>query len=375
MVVLLTGVTGVLGSEIGLALADKEEVFFLVRKESLNKVPEGMDLNNTIIGDITLPMCGISSLDMAKLKKAGVTKLLHLAADVSFTPVDKEGKIRLTNFIGTKNILDVALELDISEIHNCGTVYASTRRNPYEVSKDDAEKMVVEFCQKYGKRFSIYKPSAMVGDYTTGISYGFNGFVGASTIFHSIAQGIREKEGGFIVNLSIFFVCSTNSTMNLIPVDWVSEMFIKLYQRGAKNEVYNLAHNHPPLARWVIEEGFKNLGIIGIHYVETPLTSEQKAELYSNDRKMLRYQKWVDGVLEQFHPYCLEERQFPLETTAKALGDEFKEPPAITPEFIRRLFQHAMKVNFEAQKVQRSSAKTMAISPRHDSLLPVAVGA
>lgn len=186
--VLLTGITGVLGSEIGHALANKEEVFFLVRKESLNKVPEGMEPDNAIIGDITLPMCGISSQDMAKLKTAGVTKLLHLAADVSFATVDKGGKIRLTNFIGTKNVLDVALELDISEIHNCGTVYASTRRNPYEASKDDAEKMVVEFCQKYGKRFSIYKPSAMVGDYMTGVSNGFNGFVGAYTIFHLIAD-------------------------------------------------------------------------------------------------------------------------------------------------------------------------------------------
>jgi len=168
MAVLLTGITGVLGSEIGLALANKEEVFFLIRKESLNKIPDGVDLNKAIIGDITLPMCGISLQDMVKLKTASVSKLLHLAADVSFAPVDKEGKIRLTNFIGTKNILDVALELGISEIHNCGTVYASTRRNPYEAFKDDAEKMVVEFCQKHGRRFSIYKPSAMVGNYTTG---------------------------------------------------------------------------------------------------------------------------------------------------------------------------------------------------------------
>lgn len=347
MAMLMTGTTGVLGSVIGPALADKEAVFFLVRKGSLNNIPDGMNMNNAIIGDITLPMCGISNQDMARLKRAGIANLLHLAADVSFAPIDKGGRIRSVNFEGTKNILDVALELDISEIHDCGTSYASTRRNPYEISKDDSERMVIAFCEKYGKRFSIYKPSAMVGDYETGVSFGFNGFVGASTIFHSIAQDIREREGRSVISLPVFFVCSANSTMNLIPVDWVAETFIKLYRHGAKNEVYHLAHDNPPLARWVIEQGFKNLGIKGINYAEAPVSWEQKVALHGNDKKMLRYQKWVDVVIDQFHPYCLEEKRFSLETVKRLLGDDFKEPPPITAEFIQRLFQYAMKVNFE----------------------------
>jgi nucleoside-diphosphate-sugar epimerase len=348
MAILMTGVTGVMGAEIGLALKEFEDVFFLVRKESLLKVPKEIAESRIIVGDIVLPMCGISPHDMVKL--VGVTKILHLAADVSFSPVDKDGNIRLVNYDGTKNVLDVALELGIDELHYCSTAYASTRRNPYEISKNDAENMAIDFCQKQGIKYSIYKPSAIVGDYTTGVSNGFNGFVGASAIFNFLAANIRKREGREIVSLPIYFVCSTNSTMNLIPVDWVSETFIKLYPLGARNETYHLTHNHPPKARWVIEEGFKNLGITDIRYIEEPIDAEEKEKLHGKGSQILKYQKMVDRVLDQFHPYCLSEKEFPLNVTAAALDKDFKDPPPVTEDFVAKLFKYAIGVNFEAPR-------------------------
>jgi nucleoside-diphosphate-sugar epimerase len=366
----LTGATGSLGSLLTIALLNEGYLLYLLARRTgaksaekrIDEVLSFIDPNYpkdrvvVLEGDVSLDKSGIATSDMESLKKANVKQILHIAADVSFHPVDLDGKIHLTNYTGTCNVMDIALSLGVSEFHYCGTAYAGTRRNPYEISKDDAEKEVVSVCQENGIRFSIYKPSTIVGDYKTGISQGFNGYLGASTVFHFVAQAMREGKSGAIVDLPFYFVCSKNSTMNIIPVDWVAETFIKLHRKGAKNEIYHLAHNNPHTARWAINEGFKNLGITGIKYIESPLSEEEK-ENYHEDRRMRRYQKRVDKVLEQFQPYCLSEKKFPLEATVSRLGDDFKLPPPIDPEFISRLFEYAMMMDYETPASLSLTAK------------------
>lgn len=341
MAILMTGLTGILGSAVGPAL--KEEAFFLVRGGRSNeRIPAGIDPERIIAGDITKPLCGLSVEDVRRLKDQDVDRMLHLAADVSFAIIDTDGNIRKTNFTGTQNAVALAKGLGVEEFHYCSTVFADSRRNPYEISKSDAEELV----KASGMPYSIYKPSAMVGHSVTGKVAQFNGFYGAYSIFYLVAERIRKGETGKPVHLPVYVVCSSTSTLNLIPVNWVSETFIKLMRHGAKNEIYNLADDNPPKVRWIVERGFEILGISGIRYVERPLTLAQKIELHKKDKVMLFYQKWIDSILDQFHPYVTEEGKFPLDTTMATLGTEFKEPPEITVEFLSLLFNYAVEKNF-----------------------------
>ena len=75
MSILVTGVTGVLGSEIGSYLHD---AYFIVRGGVDNKkLPLDIDPSRVINGDITKRMLGISVDDFRKLESAKIDKFIR----------------------------------------------------------------------------------------------------------------------------------------------------------------------------------------------------------------------------------------------------------------------------------------------------------
>lgn len=343
MVTLMTGVTGILGSVVGPEL--QEEVFFLVRDGVDNKrIPAGIDPRQVVNGDITKPMCGLDAEAINRLKQAGINRVFHLAANVSFALEDTDGSIFRTNFEGTRNILNLARELGgVKEFHHCSTAFGPLRRNPYENSKMDAEKLVVDS----GFPWSIYRPSAMVGDSRTAVTNGFNGYYGVYGIFYSLAQKFRAKEMKIFgeVPLPIYVVCSSTSTINLIQTDWVKDTMLKLFDKGTHNKIFHITHPHPQMARWVYQVGFNVLGIRGVKYLEIP------TKVIQIDKKWRFIQKAVDEVLVRYNPYVTYEEQFSLQTVQDALGDEYADPPEITADFIYRLLKYAAQNEFGRDKM------------------------
>jgi len=88
MAILLTGLTGEVGSALAPILQSKDKVFCLVRNGKsrtkngkLNEIPA----DQIIDGDIFInEQCGISSTDLESLKKQEITKIIHSAASVKF---------------------------------------------------------------------------------------------------------------------------------------------------------------------------------------------------------------------------------------------------------------------------------------------------
>ncbi len=251
MAILMTGFTGILGSVIGPELHD---VYFLVRSGMDNRrLPKGINPDKIIEGDITKPMCGVSLEDLVRMKNAGITRFLHLAANVSFAITDFGGEIWRDNYIGTNNALALAKELGVEEFLHCSTAFADDQRNPYEISKKAAEGLVI----RSGMKYSIFRPSAMVGDSQTGYTADFNGYYGVYVYFHMIAEKARGENKELVVPIPVYVVCSDKSTINLIPLDWVRYTLLALLEKPAKNETYHLTHDNPPNARWVMEKGFE----------------------------------------------------------------------------------------------------------------------
>lgn len=342
MAILMTGLTGILGSEIHSNLHDQDDIYYIVR-DGLNnlKLPIGIDPEKVLKGDVTLPQCGLSSMDIKNLKAFNIKKFVHLAANVSFVTEDVNGEIYKTNYNGTKNAIELAHRLECEEFHYCSTSFVEDRRNPYEASKMAAEELV----KNSGIPFSIYRPSAIVGNSETGLIPSFNGYYGAFAIFQIIAGRSRQSVDTR-VSIPVYVTCSEHTTLNLIPIDWVVSTMIQLMFNGVKNEVYYLADHRPKLARWVISKSFDILNISDVNFLDYLIDKQEKEQLHEGNRMSLILQKHIDTILDRFTPYITNEREFSLNTVIRALGKRFVEPPEITEELLSTLLKYAVEVNF-----------------------------
>lgn len=340
--ILLTGLTGVLGSAIAPILQEQgHKVFCLVRggknRAHGEKTLHGISCDQIMDGDVTEPLCGISDSDFAVLMHERIDKIVHIAASVKFDMAKADETWEINNQ-GTKNIIALAKKLGVNEVHHTSTAYADTKRNPYESSKAAAEEVV----KHSGIKFSIYRPSVIVGDSETGKINDFNGFYGFFIGFHFLAESRRAKSnytGEF--NLPVSVTCSPTSTINLVPIDWLSKNMARLINMEPLGETYNLTHPNPPLVRWVMEEGFKAINISGVEYV----TTAEKPRIHE-DRLTKIFQGNIDNLLARYLPYITEEQEFCLNATRKKLDEHWADPPTITSALIKMLLQTAIKENF-----------------------------
>jgi len=349
MIILMTGSTGILGSVISAELEKLgNTVYYIVRGGIDNKkLPVKITSERIIDGDITKPLCGLakSSEDYKKLSEMTIDMFLHLAADVSFAIDDPDGAIWKTNYNGTFNALALAKDLDIKDFRHCSTCYAPDQRNPYEISKMGAENLVVNS----GLKFSIYRPSAMVGDSETGFTTDYNGYYGVFSFLHYLAQKEYNGNNKKIIPLNIGYICSSTSTLNIITLDWVKYTLMKLLQKESRGEIYHLAHEFPKKVRFVCEESHKALNLSNVIFWENTKERDARHQL---DKPHV-FQKRFDIVMQMYTPYATFERPFSLDKTKEILGSEYIDAPAITSDLIHLLMNFASQNNFGKKNKSR----------------------
>jgi nucleoside-diphosphate-sugar epimerase len=342
MAILLTGLTGEVGSALAPILQSKDKVFCLVRNGK-SRVKNGklneILADQIIDGDIfDNKQCGISITDLSLLKKQEITKIIHAAASVKFDE-HLSDEIWKTNFSGTKNILSVAKELGVRELHFMSTAYAPNGRNPYEKSKAAAEDLV----KKSGLAYSVYRLSIVIGNSKTGHANGFNGYYGFLAGPHRLAERIRQKKGqNGKVQLPIYINCSFESTLNLVPVDWAVQILSTLINKPCQNDTYYIVHPDPPKVQWVMKQGFETLNIEGIKY-----NDYKKCQPEQEDRRLQIIQKAVNKELGRYRPYVTEEEKFCLKKTQQYLGTNYTNPPPITSQLLSILLKFAIEKNFK----------------------------
>jgi len=315
MAILLTGLTGEVGSALAPILQSKDKVFCLVRNGK-SRVKNGklneILADQIIDGDIfDNKQCGISITDLSLLKKQEITKIIHAAASVKFDE-HLSDEIWKTNFSGTKNILSVAKELGVRELHFMSTAYAPNGRNPYEKSKAAAEDLV----KKSGLAYSVYRLSIVIGN--------------------------SKKGQNGKVQLPIYINCSFESTLNLVPVDWAVQILSTLINKPCQNDTYYIVHPDPPKVQWVMKQGFETLNIEGIKY-----NDYKKCQPEQEDRRLQIIQKAVNKELGRYRPYVTEEEKFCLKKTQQYLGTNYTNPPPITSQLLSILLKFAIEKNFK----------------------------
>jgi nucleoside-diphosphate-sugar epimerase len=386
---IVTGATGFVGSFLSAALWRRYgRVALLVhnaediskRKRIVNRL-EGIlckkiDDHKTVqmfCGDITAPDLGMPETE---LKTFGdVDAVWHCAAASQFNTDNK--KIFLTNALGTRRVLEFAHLIGAKRFYYVSTAYicgnrtgivyedeleaGQVFRNAYEESKFRAENLVRQWGLQYGKQTTIYRPSIIVGSSVDGRTLGFKGYNYLTQVFfrqRNIISRQLEKDptrfngsgickNGDTVIFPVRIPCSTDATVNLVTIDYVIAMMLKLADNAASLEnVFHIINPTPPKGRDLFKMSADVMKLEGLSFVGSC------DEVLSNPPKnkiLNRFEKRVNREISQYIPYLRQEANFADLNVRRVLGADYTPPCTIDLHMVQKLFDYAKSVNWRAE--------------------------
>ncbi len=227
----VTGATGFIGKRLVKKLLERKGsvVYFLIRKESANKVAGlrefwGVSAARVVPvhGDLTTKKLGVSADDIKKLK-GQIDHFYHLAA-VYDLGADEESQVAV-NVDGTRHTVEFAKAIDAAHFHHVSSIAAAglyegvfredmfeeaeNYDHPYFMTKHESEKIVRQECK--GK-WSVYRPAMVVGDSTTGEMDKIDG----PYYFFKLIQRMRQLLPPWMPAVGL-----EGGRINIVPVDFV----------------------------------------------------------------------------------------------------------------------------------------------------------
>jgi len=271
---LVTGVTGLLGSYLVRDLLLDGQPLAVVVRRSRRESPEArverivsdweielgkrLPRPRVLSGDLTMPRCGLSDADLSWVARH-CSGLLHNAASLSFRGSDRAAEPWLSNVTGTANMLDVVRATDIEHLHHVSTAYVCGLRagtiaeddldvgqdfgNDYERSKVEAETMVRAAAGPAS--VTVYRPSIIVGDSSTGFTSTYHGLFAVLRLGHTLLAKVPlgSTSGPAIIRL---LGVAPSNTKNFVPVDWVSAVIAHCVQKPeARGRTFHVTHPEP----------------------------------------------------------------------------------------------------------------------------------
>lgn len=257
--VFLTGFPGFIGERLVQRLARPDTQFYLLvqplfverASAAIERISEatGTPLENFALveGDVTQQDLGIAEEDLGAVRNE-TTSVFHLAAAYDLA-VSKEMAFRV-NFDGTKNVNDFCRSLpNLRRYNYISTCYVAGKRkgrilenelvhdagfrNFYEETKYLAEAEVEKL--KADIPVTIFRPSVVVGDSTTGETVKYDGI-------YYLIHYLRKAPG----LLRFINVGNRDVRLNLVPVDFVVDAIAALStDEGATGKTLAIADPDP----------------------------------------------------------------------------------------------------------------------------------
>ena len=370
--VFLTGATGLLGSYILYNLLNRnEKVAILVRpgrKETAeHRISKILSHWKKEAGK-TILMPQVFSGDLRQPE--GLEKLygqcksvIHCAASLTFYGPQGE-EPWTSNVDGTRRILDFCDAAGVFDMHYVSTAYVAGSsklfyennldagqelRNDYEKSKFEAESIVRN--ADFLKRLTVYRPSIVVGDSTTGFTTTFHGFYAVLKLAHTLVSRLPL---GSTSGRSLLAALGMDGSerKNFVPVDWVTDVFDHIFSNPELHgQTYHLTTPNPPLLTEFVD--------VVQDAVETWSTLADDHDPRRADEEWF-FKHYVNEV-QIYRAYLQDDPQFDSTNTQSAAPH--LPCPAMDRELMLFLARHAILSRFGKRKIPQNllvSVKTEA---------------
>ena len=344
--ILLTGVTGLVGSAFVVALLKEKpaERFVCIARSNgggsaadrvakvlreqcvFDHCPEMTDKVLAAVEVIDGDVVDIVPEELAKLDMLkDVDRVFHCAADVNLGK-DPTGKTFKINYGGTVNMVKLSQLLNVKELHYVSTAYVAGKisgraaeeqalnsgfNNPYEESKFKAEMLV----RNSGIPFSVYRPAIITGRLSDGRVRRPLAFYRIVEFLAKLKQNRCMKAGlnpADWVDMGLHFRTVASERVYFVPIDYVQQAITALFQKPVCNRTYHCTGNSP-VQTYQIQRAICN--ILKISNVEISVGEPNGEE--SNESNLLS--KFLGDLL----PYFASNITFDQRNITDALGSDF----------------------------------------------------
>lgn len=348
----MSGATGIIGSRLAPALLERGHMIIALVRDAQNReqqLRERLGLNREANSRFFVLSADITQeIDVSALIAwpGGIDKVLHVAGSTKFK--ERDGILERTNVHGTALMLYAAQQLG-AQFYHASTIYVEEASaefsaqdisipgrggNDYEDSKIRAEKLV----RSFSGPFTILRLPIVIGDSQTGEILNFSGYCGFFAALWSIRPRFERK--GETYTTSLHIRCSDTGTLQLLPIDWETEVFVHLVEMSAVGETFQLIHPNPPKITQVIIDSLEHLQIQGI---TCGSSVPPQANLDA------RLQPAMERGLKQYEIYTLYNRVYRDRKLPKVLqnaGLVYNPPPRIDRDLLGRQLDYAIAHNF-----------------------------
>jgi len=344
--ILLTGVTGLVGSAFVVALLREKpaERFVCIARSNgggsaadrvakvlreqceFDGCPEVTDKVLAAVEVIDGDVVDIVPEELVKLDVLkDVDRVFHCAADVNLGK-DPTGKTFKINYGGTINMVKLAQLLNVKELHYVSTAYVAGKisgraaeeqalnsgfNNPYEESKFKAEMLV----RNSGIPFSVYRPAIITGRLSDGRVRRPLAFYRIVEFLAKLKQNRCMKAGlnpADWVDMGLHFRTAASERVYFVPIDYVQQAITALFQKPVCNRTYHCTGNSP-VQTYQIQRAICN--ILKISNVEISVGETAGEE--SNESNLMS--KFLGDLL----PYFASNITFDQRNITDALGSDF----------------------------------------------------
>lgn len=291
--ILITGATGFLGSELARQLVQQGLPVRCIKRPT-SIIPDILKPYSNLITWIDADIMDVYSLETAF---EGITQVYHCAAWVSLKRADKDAMINV-NVNGTANVVNACLQtggrlVHVSSVAAIGDARAGelitehhhlesgATTDGYAISKLESEMEVWRGIAE-GLNAVIVNPSLIIGPNA--------GTKGSGQLFETVRKGLK-----FYTNGSIGFVAVEDvakSMITLMNSDITAERFIiSAENRDYKNLVAEIARNFnlPPPQReakpWMMELAWRGAALLAAITGKAPAIDKVAAQSAGVQRK------------------------------------------------------------------------------------------
>jgi nucleoside-diphosphate-sugar epimerase len=373
---LVTGASGFVGSHIAVSLLNAGyRVTVLCRPSGSRSAAErfrhvlgwhGLEPGpalDVVDGDVCQDKLGLPVAEFAALSQR-IDEIVHCASHTSFLEKHQTA-IYETNVNGTLRLLELAEAGCCSFFHYMSTAYAVGKsagscleivrhgtefNNPYEASKNEAERAITCRCAAGGIGTAILRPSIIIGDSVRGRTLLFNAMYYPVKMVHFMAESLREdirSNGGMAaaelgveirndgtMHLPIRLQTHESGVLNIVPIDFVINAFRAILENGTPSGVYHLVNKTPTSLAQVTEFSSEYFRLSGI----TSCTGEtfEAAPRTAIERRL-------DTFFKIYQPYMSDTRRFDSARADAVLERARVMCPPIDYGLFRRCIDYAME--------------------------------